>query len=110
MFQDGEGDWTKYRQLPGVVEVDFHYGDYGEQRMPLLEAMGGVEFRTLEALKDAYERGVKWVLFTHGASTSRPFKMTARSVVRGVMRSKAATPYIIRRECIQHRTVFVAAI
>jgi hypothetical protein len=115
MFTKGSGNWTQYRG-PDVMEVDFHWcpGDrHPDDRRgwtPYAERMGEVERRALAALRDAYERGVKRVLFTHGSSTSRPGATTARSVVRSVMRSTEATPYLCRRECIQHETVFVAAI
>jgi hypothetical protein len=72
--------------------------------------MGNVWERAFEALRGAHEQGAKYVLFTHGSSTSRLGKTTARSQVRGLMRSKEATPYILRSKCIQHDTVFVAAI
>jgi hypothetical protein len=41
---------------------------------------------------------------------SRPGKTTARSVVRGFMRSKEATPFVVKVDCIQHNTVFIAKI
>ncbi len=62
----------------------------------------------LDNLKRAYERGVKYVIFTH--ESFRPGRTTACSHVRKLMRSKDATPYIIRSKCIQHISVFVAAI
>jgi DNA-nicking Smr family endonuclease len=48
------------------------------------------------------------VMIIHGSSTSRRGKTTARSQVRGFMRSKDATPLIDHKECIQHNAVFVA--
>ena len=72
--------------------------------------MGEVYETALDALVKAYEDGVEYVLFTHGYSTSRPGQTTARSTVRALMRSKEATQYIIRRDCIQNNAVFVAAI
>jgi hypothetical protein len=115
MFKKGTGDWTQYRGAD-VVEVDLHWcpeDRHPEDRrewIPYQEKMGQVEACALAALKDAYERGTKWVLFIHGHSTSRPGRVTSRSVVRRLMRSKEATPYICRSESIQHETVFVAAI
>jgi len=110
MFQKGSGDWQNYRHLPSLVEVDFHYSDFGPRTIPYDEAMYNVWVDALEALKGAYQKGEKYVMFRHGASTSGPFRRTARSQVRNLMRSKVAPPYIIRKECIQHKTVFVAAI
>jgi hypothetical protein len=110
MFKKGSGSWTQYRQLPSLIEIDFHHSGYEPREMPYEEAMGNVWHDALEALRTAYQQGKRYVLFTHGSSTSRPGKTTARSQVRGLMRSKEATPYICRSECIQHETVFVAAI
>ena len=108
-FKRESGNWTQYRKLPSVVEVDFHLSEHGP-RLPYWEAMGQVHQTALESLKAAQEAGNRYVLFTHGWSTSRLGKTTARSEVRSLMRSPEATPYIIRRECIQHDSVFVAAI
>jgi hypothetical protein len=73
--------------------------------------MASIREEALKALKNAYTSGVTWVLFRHGSSTSMGWKRpTARSEVRGLMRSKDATPYIIRAQCIQHPSVFLARI
>lgn len=102
-------NWTEFRSLPALLEIDFHLvgqpggGAYHEN-------MAAVRSGALSALKAAQEKGFQFVLFTHGRSTSRRGKTTARSQVRGLMRSKDATPYIIRSKCIQHPSVFVAAI
>jgi hypothetical protein len=72
--------------------------------------MDEVHSEALNALKLAQENGAKYIIFTHAWSTSRLGKTTARSVVRSLMRSPEATPYIVRRDCVQHDTVFVAAI
>ena len=104
------GDWTRYRNLPGKVgEVDFHYGRR-EPGTDYRDAMAGVRETALEALAEAQQRGCQWLLLTHGASTSRPGQTTARSEIRGLMRSKEATPYVVKAQSIQHRSVFVAAI
>ena len=113
MFKKGTGNWTQYRSLPNAVEQDLHFSEpnrHQSERTSYDEKMGDIESAVLKALQDAYKNGVSYVIFKHGWSTSRPGKTTVRSVVRGLMRSKEATPYIIRRECIQHDSVFVAAI
>ncbi len=110
MFQKGKGDWTEYKKLPDSEEVDFHWSEYGHREKAYWEVMQDVQDKTFDALEDAQARKIQYVIFTHGYSTSGPFKTTARSVVRGIMRSKGATPYIIRKRCIQHHAVFVAAI
>jgi hypothetical protein len=102
------GDWTQFRRLPELKEVDFHVD--GPREVPYWEAMAEVERETLKALQDAQARGDRYVMFRHGWSTSRPGQMTVRSVIRRVMRSPCATPYIIRTSCVQHYSVFVAAI
>lgn len=103
------GDWVKYRDLPNLIERDFHW--MHEDRTGLYhENMQAVWDVALRTLKEAQQHGKCYVLFTHGWSTSRIGKTTARSQVRKLMRSKEATPYIIRRDCIEHSSVFVAAI
>jgi hypothetical protein len=111
MFKLEDGPWAEYRKLePRPMEVDFHYPP-GTRKVEYWDAMDAIRERAFEAIKKAQADGVKWVLFTHGWSTSVGWKQTtARSQVRGLMRSKEATPYIVRSECIQHESVFVAAI
>lgn len=108
-FKYQVGDWVKYRDLPNLIERDFHWMQ--EERTGLYhENMQAVWDVTLRTLKEAQQQGKIYVLFTHGKSTSRVGKTTARSQVRKLLRSKEATPYVIRRECIEHDSVFVAAI
>ncbi|MFA5780501.1 MAG: hypothetical protein WC947_10245 [Elusimicrobiota bacterium] len=110
MFKEGTGDWIKYRKLKDSTELDLHYSEFGRRDIPYWEAMAQVYTDILEFLKDAYQKGLRYVIFTHGSSTSRQGKTTARSQVRRLMRSRDATPYIIRNKCIQHESVFVAAV
>jgi hypothetical protein len=112
MFKKGFGDWTKYRG-DGVREIDFHRASTGAKYREAFdnrEAMAKVEKDTLDALSRAYADGITTLLLTHGWSTSGPGKITARSVIRKLMRTKEATPYVCRSQCIQHESVFVAAI
>ena len=102
------GNWTDFRRLPACIEVDFHRD--GPRETSFWDAMAEVSTTVRRSLAKAQELGLQYVLFTHGSSTSRPFATTARSMVRGFMRSKDATPYIVRRRCIQHYSCFVAAI
>jgi hypothetical protein len=110
MFKKGYGDWTQYRKLPQAIEVDFHYSDFGPKDVPYDEAMDAVWTTAFEAIQKAYNQGVQYVIFRHGWSTSRIGKTTTRSQIRKLMRSHDATPYIRRSACIQHESVFVAAI
>ena len=116
MFQEGFGDWRKYKDLKPQEVVDFRhadrgrYADRGPRERPYDDDMAEVQEKALKALQEAQEEGMRTVLFTHGRSTSRPGEITARSQVRGLMRSKEATPYIIKKDCIQHESVFVAFI
>lgn len=104
-------NWTDYRIIfPGLMEVDFHYGRRDSYKQNYWDCMAQVHEQTLEALRKAQAEGYQHVMFRHGASTSRPGQTTARSIVRGLMRSKESTPYIIKSKSIQHPTVFVAAI
>lgn len=109
-FKYASRNWIEYRQLlPDMVECDFHWmndpstGLYNEN----MQAVWDV---ALDAIINAQATGKKFVLFTHGGSTSRIGKTTSRSQVRKLMRSKEATPYLLRRDCIEQHTVFVAAI
>jgi len=108
-FKNDRRNWVEFRLLPDLVERDFHWssdkpsGDYYDN-------MQAVWNTALSDLIVAQRDGKKFVLFRHGWSTSGIGKTTARSQVRKLMRSKDATPYVIRRECIQHDSVFVAAI
>ncbi len=114
MFKKENGDWKKYRELPNSIEIDFHfeqsYGRKNEWKEPYCNRMYEIYEKALEALKKAYEEQRDYVIFTHGHSTSRRGKTTARSQIRSLMRSKESTPYIIKNESIQHYSVFVAAI
>jgi len=109
-FKRQGGNWTDFRHLPGLMEIDFHWAELGPRCGSYQEAMGKVYHAAFSALQTARSRGLQYVLFRHGHSTSRPGAETARSVVRGLMRSKEATPYILRRECVQHPSAFLAAI
>ena len=104
-FKKGYENWKNYRRLGQYMKVDFHHSDELSEGS-YHENMEKVSARSLNALKTAYEKGIEYVIFTHGWSTSRRGNTTARSQVRKLMRSKDATPYIIRKECIQHYSVF----
>jgi hypothetical protein len=111
MFKKATGDWTLL-QRPSCIEVDFYHElNDGRRAWPCYEElMGEVRRNSLAALQVAYTYGIEHVLFRHGCSISRIGKSTARSVVRGLMQSKTATPYIVRIQCVQHESVFLAAI
>lgn len=109
-FKKGSGDWTRYRNLGDYWEIDaYHTGDT-IPAPPYHERMQQVYDGALKVLKKAQKQEKDYAIFTHGHSTSRRGKTTCRSQIRKLMRSSDATPYIIRPECIQHRSVFVAAI
>jgi len=106
-FVHENGNWTDYRKLPNNLEIDLHLGEgFGEYS----ERMEEIREDVLKILASAQNEGNKYVIFCHGHSTSRIGKTTTRSVIRSVMRSKEATPYIIRSKSIQHYSVLVAAI
>jgi hypothetical protein len=110
-FRRDNGNWTEFRRLPNLVEVDFHWSDGGPREVAYWEAMDKVYRVALESIRNAHADGGSYVLMTHGSSTSQGWnRETARSVIRGLMRSKEATPYIVRSQCIQHPSCFVAAI
>jgi hypothetical protein len=107
------GNWTDYRarfNLQPQDEIDLHFGRRDPREQTYDDAMADVERRIIESLRRAQANGRPYIMFTHGRSTSRPGQVTARSVVRGFMRSTAATPLIERADSIQHPSVFVAKI
>jgi hypothetical protein len=109
MFKREAGDWVRFRELPNLMERDLHWA--GETPTGAYwEHMETVWRVALESLRAAQTQGKQFVLFTHGWSTSRGGVTTSRSQVRKLMASKEATPYILRSQCIQHNSVFVAAI
>ena len=110
-FKRITADWTTFRKLdPAPVEINYHAERGEHDGLSYDDRMAGVYTGALQILKKAQEQGDKWIMFIHGNSTSRPGKKTSRSQIRALMRSSEATPYIIRKECIQHWTVFVAAV
>jgi hypothetical protein len=71
-FKHGTGNWTDYRrQFPGIREVDFHFGSGRDSEVPYWERMATVRHTAHAALVEAQAAGCEWVMFTHGASTSR---------------------------------------
>lgn len=109
-FKREYGDWTEYRKLSEVREIDDYHPNDDRNHMDYWQAMDEVYKGALEVLKNAQQKGYEHVIFRHGWSTSRQGKTTTRSQIRKLMRSPEATPYIIRRNSIQHDSVFVAAI
>jgi hypothetical protein len=110
MFKEGKGNWTQYRSefdLSKSDEIDLHFGKR-RTGQSFDEAMAGVTDVVRASLIEAKRNSRSYVMFIHGRSTSRRGKTTDRSQVRAFMRSKAATPLIERRQCVQHETVFVA--
>ena len=109
MFKKEYRNWIEYRKLDGRIrEYDCHFGqDYG---MDYYELMESIYDDVLNIIQNEYNTGGDWVLITHGWSTSRRGNITARSQVRKLMRGKDATPFIDRKRCIQHDSVFVVAI
>jgi hypothetical protein len=112
MFQRGGGNWVHFRSkfnLSKDDEVDFHFGER-DKSIPYDDVMDEVRSIVEGSLKAAQRKGRPYVMFLHGQSTSRRGKKTARSQVRGFMRSKEATALIERKNCIQHEAVFVAKV
>jgi hypothetical protein len=113
-FKQGFGNWTKYRKqflLKKEDEIDLHSGRRDRSEISYDGAMGQVEELVESAVRRAQEEGRQYIMFIHGWSSSQGWKKrTARSVVRGFMRSPRATPLIDRKSCIQHNSVFVAKI
>jgi hypothetical protein len=112
MFFHGSGNWTDYRYhfcLEREDEVDLHFGRRNRS-LHYDDAMAEITDIVRQSLREAQRKRRPYIMFIHGSSTSGLFKTTARSQVRGFMRSKEATPLIERSECVQHDTVFVAKV
>ena len=112
VFEQGVGNWRLYRAWLGFSkddEIDLHFGKR-DKSIPYDVVMDEITTIVEHGLKAAQQNDRSYVVFIHGRSTSRRGKKTARSMVRGFMRSKAATPLIERNLCIQHETVFVAKV
>jgi hypothetical protein len=63
------GNWVDYAKRPDTLTVDFHFGS--GDGTPYWVRMEQNRQTALQALKDAQATGRKYVLFTHGLSTSR---------------------------------------
>jgi hypothetical protein len=110
-----DGNWTSYRERFGLSkddEIDLHFAqdDPNGARAPYDQRMADIKELVRNVLRAAQENGRPYIMFRHGWSTSRLWRTTTRSVVRGFMQSKEATPFIVRADCIQHPAVFVAKI
>ncbi len=106
-----QGIWVGYRERFGLSkadEIDLHFERRDRDVASYDEAMADVEQLISHSLRKAQENGRPYVMCIHGHSTSRPGQTTARSVVRGFMRSKEATAFVVKAHRIQHRTVFIA--
>jgi len=101
-----DGDWAILRNMPNMHCVDFNCLEGGNY----YEKMAKVHAAVMQALKDAQAKGVDYVMFTYGYSTSEAFIGTARSMVRAIMKSKESAPFIIKKRSIEHRSGFIAAI
>jgi hypothetical protein len=112
MFQNGSGDWTQFRSMLNLAprdEIDLHFGKR-DRSTSYEDAMAEITAIVERGICEARKQGRSYVMFVHGNSTSRPGQTTARSQVRQFMRSKAATPLIERKHCIEHQTVFIAKV
>jgi DNA-nicking Smr family endonuclease len=109
-FKVEEGNWTRHRALPNHVELDLHTYQRREFGVSFDQVMWETHCQVLKFIEKAQLAGRQYVLIIHGHSTSRPGRTSKRSVVRDLMRSKEATPFIIRKECIQDHAVFIVAI
>src|SRR5262245_36202536 len=97
MFSRENGDWKHFRarfSLAPSDEIDLHFGRRDPRITRYVNIMAEVRELVEQSLKIAQQNGRLYVMFVHGGSTSRPGKTTARSVVRGFMRSTDATPLV----------------
>jgi uncharacterized protein involved in tolerance to divalent cations len=112
MFQKNEdcswGYYSKNYTVPNSMLVDFHDGK--NPYIAYWEKIKDWKTRVMTALEDAQKDGKEVIYFTHGSSTSRRGRKTARSVVRTLMRSKITTCYVFKSKSTQYETFFVAVI
>lgn len=66
--------------------------------------------RILATLAKAQRDGLDFLIFAHGLPAQDPGRQSESSLIRAVMRSRDATPYIRSGECLRHPSAFVAAI
>jgi hypothetical protein len=108
-FKKFDGDWRGFRG-EGVAEIDFHHQGPRPRDLSYMDAMAAVYQDSLDAIRAAWELGTPFLLIGHGRSTSRPFHVTARSMVRRLMRSPEVTPFVERHRCIEHPSCFLVAL
>jgi hypothetical protein len=77
-----KGDWTLFRNLPGLVEIDFHYGRR-EGDLLYEEAMATVYDEALRAIREAYDAGQRYVEPTKHARAVRDSRPTEWSLLAG---------------------------
>lgn len=97
MFKRQWRNWVEFRSLPNLVEHSMHWNGL-DNHFGYYENMAQVLVYVENALRDAQSNGMSYVMFCHGASTSRRGATTTRSQVRKFMRSKAATNLIMKRQ------------
>jgi hypothetical protein len=71
------GNWTDYRARFNLLpedEIDLHHGRR-DPHTSYFEVMSEVGEIACTAVRRAFEQGRPYIMFTHGASTSRPEKM-----------------------------------
>ena len=95
------GDWTKLRRVPGLREIDFHRGRR-DRTKSYMDCMAEVYQEAFDAIRQAHRDGYRYLLIGHGYSTSGPFRRTARSQIRRLLRSPEVTPFVNRSETVQH--------
>lgn len=113
-FSKVTGAWVELR-APNQAELDLHLkpevqGEHGSRHQSFEQNMQDAYDLTLQALKDAVEESQDSLLVVHGKSTSGIGRRSSRSVVRALMRSKEATPYIVRTKSLEHETAFLACL
>lgn len=109
VFKSDYRNWIEFRKLPDLEEHSMHWQG-SDGCLGFHENMAAVLTYVERALRAAQQNGKQYVMFCHGRSTSGIGTTSTRSQVRKFMRSKAATELILRKNCFQHDSVFVAAI
>lgn len=102
-------DHYGFDQRPDILHVDFHRAGTSPG-VSFEDKMRRTYREARAALRTARSRGYAYIAFTHGGRELPRGRRSTRSVVRGLIRSPEATPYVERSRCILTPAVTVAAL
>lgn len=111
MFIKKSGKPTDLKGKKNIREISVATcGTVSKAAQSRWETMNRLWDTAFQALKDAHEDGLKFLVIKHGKSPNKRGQVSIGSQVRTLVRSHAAGPYILRSKCIQYESAFVVAI